>query len=70
MIYNCCFYTEINNAIILIDSSKAPIVIKQRVRNIMPIGDCTDFDGLQIRRSHRDYTDFDGLYGYTMNRKC
>jgi len=35
----------------------------------MPIRDYTDFDGLQIRRSHRDYTDFDGLHGCTMNRK-
>ena len=55
MICNSRFYKEINNAIILIDSLKAPIKIKQRARHIMQI---------------RDYTDFDGLHGCTMNWKC
>ena len=53
IIYNCRFYKEINNAIILIDRNKAAIKIKQRARHIMSIRDYTDFDGLQIRRSHR-----------------
>jgi hypothetical protein len=53
MIYNCCFYIEINNAIILIDRNNAPINIKQSAKHIMPIRDYMDFDGLQIGRSHR-----------------
>jgi hypothetical protein len=37
MVCNCRFYKEINNAIILIDSNKALIKIKQSTRHIMPI---------------------------------
>jgi hypothetical protein len=53
MICNCHFYKEINNAIILIDRTKALIKIKQMAGHIMPIRDYSDFDGLQLRRSHR-----------------